>query len=120
MSAIEAVGLSKTYSGFFGQPKQRALDGVDLRIERGTAFGLVGPNGAGKTTFIKTLLGIVRPTAGQIRILGESPESPMARQRVGYLPERLELPAYLTPQPFWHLWHGSNACHLNLPTLSNC
>jgi len=100
LSAIEAVGLSKTYSGFFGQPKQRALDGVDLRIERGTAFGLVGPNGAGKTTFIKTLLGIVRPTAGQIRILGESPESPRARQRVGYLPERLELPAYLTPPAF--------------------
>jgi ABC-2 type transport system ATP-binding protein len=100
LSAIEAVGLSKTYSGFFGQRKQRALDGVDLLIKRGTAFGLVGPNGAGKTTFIKTMLGIVRPTAGQIRILGESPESPRARQRVGYLPERLELPAYLTPPAF--------------------
>ena len=100
MSAIDAIALGKTYSGIFGRNPQRALDGVNLKVARGTAFGLVGPNGAGKTTFIKTMLGIVRPSHGQIRILGESPESPRVRQRVGYLPERLELPGFLKPPAF--------------------
>lgn len=100
LSAIDAIALGKTYSGIFGRNPQRALDGVNLKVARGTAFGLVGPNGAGKTTFIKTMLGIVRPSVGQIRILGESPESPRARQRVGYLPERLELPGFLKPAAF--------------------
>lgn len=65
---------------------------MDLLVPSGSAFGLIGPNGAGKTTFIKSVLGIVRPTAGTVRVLGGSPEDPAIRARIGYLPERLHLP----------------------------
>ncbi|WP_276375599.1 ABC transporter ATP-binding protein [Corallococcus exercitus] len=65
---------------------------MDLHVPAGSAFGLIGPNGAGKTTFIKSVLGIVRPSAGTVRVLGGSPEDPAIRARIGYLPERLHLP----------------------------
>jgi len=93
--AIEAQELAKTYPGAFGRGGQQALRGLDLRVEAGTAFGLIGPNGAGKTTFVKAILGIVRPTAGTARLLGGDPDDPRIRRRVGYLPERLQLPPAL-------------------------
>jgi len=95
--AIEAEGLEKRYTGPFGGHAKDALRGIDLRIRAGSAFGLIGPNGAGKTTFVKTLLGVVRPSAGRIKLLGADPEDPRVRARVGYLPERLRLSAAGTP-----------------------
>jgi len=95
--AIEAVGLTKRYGGTFGRGGQDALRGLDLALPRGAAFGLIGPNGAGKTTFVKTLLGVVRPTSGAVRLLGGDPEDPAVRARVGYLPERLRLAPAWTP-----------------------
>jgi ABC-2 type transport system ATP-binding protein len=98
--AVEAVGLAKTYAGLFGGRPQRALAGLDLAVERGQAFGLIGPNGAGKTTFIKLLLAVARPTGGSVRVLGGDPEHVAVRARIGYLPERLELPGASTPLSF--------------------
>ena len=96
-AAVEARGLEKVYRGLLGRGGTTALRGVDLRVERGTAFGLIGPNGAGKTTFVKALLGVVRPTAGRVSLLGGDPDDPAVRRRVGYLPERLALPPAWTP-----------------------
>jgi len=84
--AVEAAGLSKRYGA------ASALAGVDIAVPRGAAFGLIGVNGAGKTTFIKSMLGIVRPTDGTIRVLGGLPTDRRIRARIGYLPERLALP----------------------------
>ena len=98
--ALEAVGLAKTYAGLFGARPQRALAGLDLAVEPGQAFGLIGPNGAGKTTFIKLLLAVARPTGGSVRVLGGNPEDVRVRARIGYLPERLELPGAGTPLTF--------------------
>jgi ABC-2 type transport system ATP-binding protein len=100
MLAAEVRGLVKTYRGPFGGAEKAALRGVDLFIEQGVAFGLIGPNGAGKTTFIKALLGIVRPTKGSIRALGGNAEDPAIRARIGYLPERLQLPHAWVPPAF--------------------
>jgi ABC-2 type transport system ATP-binding protein len=100
MGVIEARGLRKTYRGLFGRGGREALRGLDLEIGRGVAFGLIGLNGAGKTTFIKTLLGVVRPSAGQVRVLGKDPQDPAARAGIGYLPERLFLPHAFTPVQF--------------------
>ena len=100
MNAIEVRGLAKTYGRLFRRGGQCALNGVDLAVARGTSFGLIGPNGAGKTSFIKAILGIVRPDAGEVRILGGDPEDPRVRARIGYLPERLHLPASWTPAQF--------------------
>jgi ABC-2 type transport system ATP-binding protein len=90
--AIEVIGLRKTYRRAFGRRGHEALRGVDLSVPEGSAFGLIGPNGAGKTTFIKSILGIVQPSEGTVRVLGGSPEDPRIRARIGYLPERLHLP----------------------------
>ncbi|HME90302.1 MAG TPA: ABC transporter ATP-binding protein [Myxococcaceae bacterium] len=100
MLAIEALGLRKTYNGLFARAPQEALAGVDLAVPSGSAFGLIGPNGAGKTTFIKAILGIVRWSAGSVQVMGGSPDDPEIRRRIGYLPERLQLPAAWSARGF--------------------
>jgi ABC-2 type transport system ATP-binding protein len=64
-----------------------AVDGLNLRVEPGEVFGFLGPNGAGKTTTMNVLLGFVNPTAGSASIFGVDVRRPIARQRIGYLPE---------------------------------
>lgn len=62
------------------------LTGVDLRVDRGELVGLIGPNGAGKTTLIRTVLGLLRPVAGQVRIDGRRTRP--GRTPIGYVPQR--------------------------------
>ncbi|WP_022893458.1 ABC transporter ATP-binding protein [Agromyces subbeticus] len=85
--AITTRGLVKRYGS------RTALHGIDLDIARGNVFGVIGPNGAGKTTTMRLLLDIIRPSGGELRVLGESPRSGGAalRQRIGYLPGELHL-----------------------------
>jgi ABC-2 type transport system ATP-binding protein len=64
-----------------------ALHGLNLSVRQGEVFGFLGPNGAGKTTTMNVLLGFVNPTAGDASIFGVSVREPVARQRIGYLPE---------------------------------
>lgn len=98
-SALAVTQLVKTYRSLFGAP-HAALKGVTLQIPRGAAFGLIGPNGAGKTTFIKLLLGVVRPTSGEVTVLDGDPQDTKVRARIGYLPERMHLPAALRARDF--------------------
>lgn len=98
-AALEVRNLVKSYRGLFGAP-QPALRGLTLSIPRGAAFGLIGPNGAGKTTFIKVLLGVVRPDDGDVAVLGGDPQDTAVRARIGYLPERMHLPAALKGRDF--------------------
>jgi ABC-2 type transport system ATP-binding protein len=85
--AIMARGLRKSYG------RVRALRGVDLEVMRGELFGFLGPNGAGKTTTIRCLMDLIRPDAGDIRVLGLDPQAdPVAvRLRTGYLPGELSM-----------------------------
>ena len=71
-TVIEVEGLRKEYRRVRGD-RTVALDGLDLAVPRGGVFGFLGPNGAGKTTTIRCLLGLVRPTGGRCRLLGEEP-----------------------------------------------
>ncbi|MEV5412246.1 ABC transporter ATP-binding protein [Thermopolyspora sp. NPDC052614] len=66
-----------------------AVDRLDLRVRRGEVFGLLGPNGAGKTTTILTLLGLIEPTSGSVRVLGMNPatQALKVKQQVGYVPD---------------------------------
>src|SRR3954466_12599707 len=66
---------------------KEALKGLDLAVEPGEVFGFLGPNGAGKTTTMNVLLGFVPPTSGEAFIFGVNVREPIARQRIGYLPE---------------------------------
>lgn len=83
MNAIEVSGLSKKYG------RVEALWDADLSVRRGEVFGLVGPNGAGKTTLIKGLVGALRPSGGEARVMGLNPLKDRAelRQRIGYMPQ---------------------------------
>jgi ABC-2 type transport system ATP-binding protein len=71
----------------------RALDGLSLRVETGTVVGIVGHNGAGKTTLIDVICGLVRPSAGAVRVLGEdvSASGQRLRARIGVLPQETAL-----------------------------
>ncbi|MGY1673625.1 ABC transporter ATP-binding protein [Geodermatophilus sp. SYSU D00710] len=76
--------------------RRTAVDGVSFTVGRGEVVGLLGPNGAGKTSVIKMLLGLVRPDAGEVLILGRPGRDPRARERVGYLPELFRYQPWLT------------------------
>ena len=97
MSAIEILGLEKTYSvGFWRKRPKRALYPLHLTVEDGEIFGFLGPNGAGKTTTLKLLMGLVFPTAGSARILGQEWTDPSVKAQIGFLPEQPYFYDYLT------------------------
>jgi ABC-2 type transport system ATP-binding protein len=96
--AILTRGLRKTFRDFWRRPQVEAVYGLDLRVDRGEIFSLLGPNGSGKSTTLKMLLGLLRPSAGEIRVLGRPPSDITVKSRIGYLPEQSHLHAFLTPR----------------------
>jgi ABC-2 type transport system ATP-binding protein len=90
--ALHAIGLRKAYRAAV------ALDGVDLRVAPGELVGLLGPNGAGKSTLTKIACGLVRPTAGDVEVLGHRAGSTAARARTGYLAEMFRFPGWATAE----------------------
>lgn len=89
-SVIETTGLTKTYGSV------RALDGLSLTIPRGGVYGVLGPNGAGKSTLFRILLGLIRPSEGEVRVLGQPTGDPAVMRRMGSMIETPRFPPYLT------------------------
>jgi Cu-processing system ATP-binding protein len=89
--AVEAAGVTKRFG------RHEVLRGVDLEVPLGRITGLVGPNAAGKTTFVKALLGLVRPDAGRLEVLGH-PVNGDERYRhgLGYMPQAARFPENLS------------------------
>lgn len=84
MNVIEIKNLTKYYG------KARGINDVNLNVEQGEVFGFIGPNGAGKSTTIRTLLGLIYPSAGSAAIFGKnSIEHPEVRAEIGYLPSEV-------------------------------
>jgi len=75
-----------------------ALSGLDLEVQTGEVFGFLGPNGAGKTTTMNVLLGFVAPQSGAAYLFGIDVRQPIARQRIGYLPELTYYYKFLTAE----------------------
>jgi ABC-2 type transport system ATP-binding protein len=97
MPAIEILGLEKVYKvGFWRKQPRRALHPLHLKVDDGEIFGFLGPNGAGKTTTLKMLMGLVFPTAGTARILGQDWTDPEVKAQIGFLPEQPYFYDYLT------------------------
>ena len=95
--AIEFANVTKRYgSGLASGNRITALDGISLSIDAGSTHALLGPNRSGKTTFVKLLLGICRPSEGQIQRLGQSVRSRKTLARIGYVHENQSFPRYLT------------------------
>jgi ABC-2 type transport system ATP-binding protein len=82
----------------FRQKTKVALTGLDLEVNAGEVFGFLGPNGAGKTTTMNVLLGFVQPTSGAAYLFGIDVRQPIARQRIGYLPELTYYYKFLTAE----------------------
>ncbi len=91
-AAVEITGLSKSYRHL------RALDSVNLNVEKGELFGLIGPDGAGKSTLYKILATLLTPDSGEARICGLDVVSDYKKLRthIGYMPERFSLYQDLT------------------------
>ncbi|HHW27941.1 MAG TPA: ABC transporter ATP-binding protein [Syntrophomonadaceae bacterium] len=83
MFAVETIKLSKHFG------TKIAVDGLSLRVPKGSVFGFLGPNGAGKTTTLRMLVGLARPTSGDAFVLGESVLAPGKQylRRIGFLPD---------------------------------
>jgi ABC-2 type transport system ATP-binding protein len=89
---VETRGLTRRFGA------QLAVDGVELAVERGEVFGFLGPNGSGKSTLLRMLLGLLRPSAGEARVLGCAIPLEVERLRpaVGYMTQRFSLYDELT------------------------
>lgn len=90
-AVIEIQNLTVDYS------HKRVLDNLSLKVNRGEMFGFLGPNGAGKSTTIKTVLGLIFPRSGTVRLHGLPPTHPESRRKIGFLPEEANYYGFLTP-----------------------
>jgi ABC-2 type transport system ATP-binding protein len=99
LPAVELEGLRKVYGQII------AVDDISLVAYRGEAFGFLGPNGAGKSTVVKILTGLVTPTKGTVRVLGQQVNHVQVRRHVGYLPEFPSFHRWLKARDFLE-FHG--------------
>jgi ABC-2 type transport system ATP-binding protein len=90
--ALEVSALAKRYGA------THALRGVDLTVGEAELVGLLGPNGAGKSTLVKSACGLVRPSAGTVRVCGAAAGTPPARRALGYLAELFRFPGWTSAE----------------------
>jgi ABC-2 type transport system ATP-binding protein len=90
VDVIVATDIRKQYGPI------QAVAGIDLTVTAGQIVAVLGPNGAGKTTTIEILLGLRRPSAGQVRVFGQPPDTPAVRGRVGAMLQDADAPDGLT------------------------
>jgi len=103
LPALRCEGVTKTFPGGV-----EALAGLDLSVPAGRFHGLLGPNGAGKTTLIRSVVGLTRPTAGEIRVFGMDAwgrEAAAARRAIGYAPQEVALDRFVPVRELLEL-HG--------------
>lgn len=98
-AAIETRQLRKEYRG------RAVVQSLDLTVGQGEVFGFLGPNGAGKSTTVKMLLGLVRPTSGELRVMGGPITDLRVRRQLGFLPEQFRFHTWMTGNEFL-AFHG--------------
>lgn len=95
-SVIKAEGLAKVFRDFWRRPVVCAVKAVNFEVQAGEIFGLLGPNGSGKSTTLRMILGLLKPTAGILRVFGKEPKDVNTKAKIGYLPEESCLYPFLT------------------------
>ena len=116
MPIIEFNSVSKTYARELGSPAHPALNSLTFHLKARQTLGLIGANGAGKSTCLRLLMDFIRPDAGQISLLEQSPNSYDVRNRIGYLPEIAGFPANLNVLDM--LSFTGKSCGLNKQTIA--
>src|SRR5690348_473961 len=89
-----------------GSPIKRAVSSLNLSVNQGEVFGFLGPNGAGKTTTMNVLLGFINATSGDAYLFGSNVREPIARQRIGYLPELTYYYKFLSAEELLRFYAG--------------
>jgi ABC-2 type transport system ATP-binding protein len=97
-AVIETENLSKIYRTPFSKYQVKALDDLNIKVNRGEIFGFLGPNGSGKTTTMKILLGLLTPTSGAAWVLGKQSTDVAVKDRIGFLPEESYLYRFLSAE----------------------
>lgn len=93
---IKANGLTKFFRDFWRRPVVCAVKAINFEVLPGEIFGFLGPNGSGKSTTLRMILGLLKPTAGMVRVLGAPPQDVNSKSKIGYLPEESCLYPFLT------------------------
>ena len=107
--AVEVENVVKDYG------RLRVLDGASIRVRRGEIYGLLGPNGAGKTTLIRTLIGMVIPDSGQVRVLGQRMPDVGILSRIGYMTQAAALYPDLSVQENLAFFAAINDAQRDVP-----
>ena len=98
---IQVNNVVKTFDGF------RALDGLTMRAEKGSIYGLVGPNGAGKSTILRHIMGIYRPDSGSVLVDGQPVyENPAVKAKIAAIPDELYYFTSATTRDMMHFYRG--------------
>ena len=84
---IKTQNLSKTFFSGFLRKKIKALEGLNLEVKSNEIFGYLGPNGSGKTTSIKLFVGLLKPSAGKVKIFNQDINAQSVLPQIGYMPE---------------------------------
>ena len=112
---IKISGISKEFHEGIGAKRIKALEDLDLDVQKGEVFGFLGPNGAGKSTTMKILMNLVFPDKGSASIMGKDVRDRETRRHVGYLPENPYFYDHLTADEL--LWFGGKASGLSSAAL---
>ncbi|MCD5374934.1 ABC transporter ATP-binding protein [Candidatus Gracilibacteria bacterium] len=94
MDILQVQNIEKTLA------KKQVLHGISFDVKKGEIYGFLGPNGAGKTTTMKSILGLILPESGSIKIFGEEGLTMESKQRIGFMPENTYLYKHLTGREF--------------------
>ena len=95
---VQLNSLTVAYPDSKSGQRKTAVNDLSLSVQAGEVFGFLGPNGAGKTTTMNVLLGFVPATSGEASLFGVNVREPIARQRIGYLPELTYYYKFLTAE----------------------
>jgi len=113
-AALRARALAHGYRSAPWRARRPVLAGLELELARGARLGLVGPNGSGKSTLLRLAAGIERVQAGELEVLGGTPEAARAQARIGYCPEESIFPPELRVLEALEIFAGMQGLARNL------